>query len=345
MNMDRAPIVVPAKGHFAHLLDTSFILNRHNHFDIGSIQRPLLTREVIEEIRSCPDVMFNSYLDALLPHSRVVSRRAFQCRGLCELYDYVYAAASTLAPAMNRRISELDTLLLSPIEKYRRAAMLAQEVSEKTFLWHQNHCRMTGESDLYPSLAAARAEKPQRFVRTIRSQARPLHRAWFKYHRERFAALKDNAYRWTDERIVAAAVCIAMAERKISIIHTEDLDFVIVLWQMTDNMILESCNRDTEGYAPADRKRAVTELYAERGRALEAWRKAEIIRREPSQEVVDSICQRYHPDDAEFIYATMLCDYGDVLIFHAKHKVGIHYLFPPSFCEDVLRRTGTILST
>jgi len=336
------PIVHIADSVFAHFLDTSCILNRDNHFDIDSVHTPHLTAEVIQEIRQHPDVMFNSYLDCLLKYAKVVGEKTFRREGLGQMYEYIYGCTSAVTPELRRYMQQLDAEQLPVAEKYDKALRLTQHVADHTFLWHRNYCYLTGQPTGFANREDIKKVKPHRFAKAIRDQSRWLHDAYYKYHRTRFQGLRDGSYRWTDERLAAAAVTTAMAGTKLSVIHTEDLDFVIILKQATDNLILESCSREAATHPVDGRADIVSRCYASRGLFVEEWRRTELRQRRLREQEVRRLLAEHHPDDARFLVAALTCRPGDVLVYHNKLRVGFPYLFPKELAQDVARQTQTI---
>ncbi len=336
------PIVHIADGVFAHFLDTSCILNRANHFNIDSIHTPYVTPEVIQEIRQHPDVMFNSYLDRLLKYTKVVGRDTFRREGLGQMYEYIYGCTSALTPELRRHMEQLDAENPPVAEKYGKALRLTQHVADHTFLWHRNHCYLTKRPTGFADPEDIKKEKPHRFAKAIRDQSRWLHNAYYKYHRARFQGLRDGSYRWTDERLAAAALITALAQSKLSVIHTEDLDFVIILKQATDNLILESCNREAATHPVKDRADIVSRCYASRSLFVEEWRQTELRQRRIPEQEVRRLLGAHHPNDALFLLATLSCRPGDVLVYHNKFCVGFPHLFPKELVQDVARKTQTI---
>jgi hypothetical protein len=65
--------------------------------------------------------------------------------------------------------------------------------------------------------------------------------SWHKYHRDRLKSEVKGTYRWTDERIVAAAVTESIFIGRRAIIITNDIDFNTIFFQLSNNLVRLHC--------------------------------------------------------------------------------------------------------
>lgn len=314
----------PPSPHTAIYLDSSFLMSKsiYQLFDILYSHR--ITEEVYREIRRGKRFDQNSIIDNLLTDSPLINRKYFLTQGFGEIYDELLALSSTFHPYLQQDIERILSLEITSKEKIRKCLDVVDQVSRRGAIWISDY-NMIRES-------FQNKEIDQRyFYREIKKQ-RPLFvDSWHKYHRDRLKSELKGTYRWTDERIVAAAVTESIFLGKRAIIITNDIDFSTIFFQLYNNLTQLHCqNQIIKHGVDVDNFSA---FFTQECNRVNEDRKRILEERMPngSKEVID--------DFKKHGYVGLLIKSaarGDVVVHYYSKNTADFFHFPPWLIKSAL---------
>jgi len=324
-----ARILEPPSKHTAIYIDASYLISGRMLRHLDHVHSQRITQEVVEEIRAGKDFRQNAILDNLLSDSPVINRKRFSSQGVERTYDFLFSIASTLHPFLQAKVTEVLSQDLTIDEKYKRCMEAVDHVSRNGSIWRSDHHFFRDHPDVFGETQDIPARE---FHREVKKNLPRAQKSWHKYHRARFEAELKMSYKWTEERIVAAAATEALLFAKRAIIMTNDSDFASVFFQFTNNLILSHCQDEAVrlGLKPNEFWPLFYNECARYSKECQSVQEERL----PLEKTIEA-----GKEAGLFGCLCQTSRVGDIIVYYVSQDGGEFHHYPQWLTQTVLRRT------
>jgi predicted nuclease of predicted toxin-antitoxin system len=234
-----------------------------------------------------------------------------------------------LHPFLDFRIQNINDQHLTKKVLYDKRIREVDKVSRNSQLW-------VSTAQLWDDYHERKNDPNFKVDKFINSKDNFTYKAWHKYHRERFKKTGNNKYKYTDEKMVAAAITEAFLCNKEVVILTQDSDLSIILFQFRNNLIwLQASSQMPEDYTEP----YLWETYYKLCEDYNSWYILERDKR------YLSVLQFYKDNDIPIDFNRLAIECTQkrdiTILFLEKNKRDIN-IFPKCYIEDILNKSGIV---